>query len=151
MRAFAACLTVCLGFGVFSAVGCSSDATTGGTGAEGGEAGAPTTPSAGKSGGSSAGATSTAGAPSGEGGAGGDTCAYNSDACTGCLTDKCGTEVAACGNDAACGGGILPLRSCACDGTSTIDKCEMDFAMTGGDPAAVLVTCFNQNCAASCM
>jgi hypothetical protein len=62
----------------------------------------------------------------------------------------CGTEVNTCSTDAACGGGIAPLRTCACDPSMTIEQCETDFAMTGGDPAAVLVTCFNANCATAC-
>lgn len=162
MRAFAACLTVVLGFGAFSAVGCSSDAKTGGTAGDAGEAGATTSPTAGSAGKPSGGAPGEGGAPGagaeagatpegGAAGAGGAAaCGYDSDACTACLIGMCGTETNACSNDAACGGGIAPLRTCACDGTSTIDQCEMDFATTGGDLAGALVTCFNDKCATAC-
>jgi hypothetical protein len=141
MRAFAVCLTVCLGFGVFSAVACSSDATTGGSGAEAGEA-----PTAGKGGGASGGATGV-----GEGGAGGSTCAYDSDKCRTCLGTKCMTQAGACIGDDACGQALSVLEGCACNPSKTFDQCAMDFGQAGKVPAADLVTCFTDNCTADCM
>ena len=156
MRAFAACLTVVLGFGAFSAVGCSSDAKTGGTAGEAGEAGAsPTAGSAGKPSGGApgeGGAPGTAGATP-EGGAAGapaSTCSFDQTPCTTCLQTKCGTKLEACTGVDACGLALSALEGCACDTSKTIDECKTTFGQDGGDPAAPLVTCYDDNCTTAC-
>jgi hypothetical protein len=144
MRAFAACLSVVLGLGAFSVVACSSDATTTAAGGGTGEAGAA--PSAG-----SGGKASSGGAPgaAGEAGAPASTCSFDSDACQSCVPMKCPDQVAACGSDSACLGALSGLDGCVCGGTS-LATCETNFAKDGGDPAAPLVTCFNDNCKTAC-
>jgi len=137
MRAFAACLSVVLGLGAFSVVACSSDATTTAAGGEAGEA-----PAVG-----GGGMTSTGGATA-EGGA--SSCTFDSDACAACLQGKCATEAGGCVADDACGAALSVLEGCACDASKTIDECKTAFGQSGGDPAAVLVTCYDANCMSAC-
>jgi hypothetical protein len=148
MRAFAACLTVVLGLGAFSVVACSSDATTTAAGGGGGEAGAVSSPAAGAGGK----AASSAGAPgaAGEAGAPALTCSFDQPACGGCLQSKCTATLGACAGDDACGAALNTLTNCACDPSKTIDECKTAFGKDGGDPAAPLVTCYEDNCATTC-
>ncbi len=153
MRAFAACLTVVLGFGAFSAVGCSSDATTGGTPGEAGEAGATTSPTPGGAGMSPGGGAAGEGGASGAGaeaGAPASTCSFDSDACRTCLGSKCMTQSATCINDDACGQALSTLDGCACDASKSFDDCATAFGQSGKTPAADLVTCYTDNCTADC-
>ena len=137
MRAFAACFAVVLGLGAFSVVACSSSSTTTAAGGEAGEA--PAVGGGGMT--SSGGATGESGAPA---------CSFDSDGCTACLQDKCGTEATGCLADQTCSGPLTTLEGCACDASKTIDECETAFGKDGGDSAAMLVTCFNANCTSAC-
>jgi hypothetical protein len=135
MRAFSACLTVFLGLGAFSVVACSSDASTTAAGGASGE-----TNSAGGGGATGiGGGTSEAGA-----------CSFDAPGCGTCLQDKCGTETVTCGSDDTCAGALSALEGCACDASKTIDECKTTFGQNGGDPAAPLVTCYNDNCTTAC-
>jgi hypothetical protein len=136
MRALSTCLSVILGMSVCYLAACSSDSDASG-GAGGGSSMAG---SSGKAG--SSGSPGAAGAP-------GD-CAFESDACTSCLTDKCQSEVAACAGATDCRAALDKLDGCACGGEMTAAMCETAFIGSGGDAAQPLVDCFNQNCASVC-
>jgi hypothetical protein len=158
MRALSTCLSVILGVSVCYLAACSSDSDAGGGGGAAGEAGESS--SAGSSG--KAGSGNTAGAnSSGAAGVAGDTgaagaagapagCAFESSACTSCLTKKCSAEVGACATAADCGGALDGLDACACGGEKTALMCETAFIADGGNTAQPLVDCFNQNCASVC-
>ena len=137
MRAFAACLTVFLGLGALTALGATmagcSDTSDAGSG---GASGAATTAGAANAGGPSA-------------GSGGDACTFKSTACTDCLMNKCGTQLAACAVDAACKAALQQLTPCACGGTS-VDDCAATFAQDGGDPAFLATECYTTMCTDSC-
>ena len=149
MRALSACLTVVLGLGVAAIAACSSTASDDTAG--GGTAGATT-------GGTSAGGTSaggTGGASAGTGGTGigaggAPACTFNSDTCTGCLTDHCGTEETACTSDATCGQAVFSLDGCLCDGVMSTTECETTFITDGGAKAKTLADCFDASCKTSC-
>ncbi len=149
MRAFSACLSVILGMSVCYLAACSSDSDAGGGAA--GEAGETST--AGSSGSPAAGAPGAAGDTTGAAGAAGapaSTCAFDSDACTSCLSSKCLTELTACSKATDCNGALSALEPCACGGDMTPVQCETAFTADGGDAATPLVMCFNTNCASVC-
>jgi len=156
MRAFSACFSAILGIGICYIAACSSDSTTGGGPGAAGEAGsAPTAGSSGKGGGAGTsgapGAAGAAGEPGAAGAAGASgVCAFDSKACTSCLSMHCATELGACSTAADCGGALSMLEPCACGGDMTAAMCETTFLADGGTKAQPLVDCFNTNCASVC-
>jgi len=145
MRVLAACLVGFLSMGALSTLAACSDTSDGtGTGGAAGASAAAGSSSGGKAG--SAGASSTAGT-----GGGSAECSFASDECNTCLfVDHCTTQVAACGNDAACGAALQTLPNCACDPAKTADECQAAFVTAGGDKAEQLANCYTLNCESAC-
>ena len=159
MRALSACLTVVLGLGVAAIGACSSTASddgaagSGGTSAGGTSAGGTSSggsSTAGKGGSSTAGTSSAAGDTGAAGAAGSGACTFESEACTGCMKDKCGSELDACTGTPACATAVFQLDGCLCSGSSSAAECETTFISDGGTKGKALADCFDANCKTVC-